>query len=139
RRRAGTSPGRSVSTYVPAQPRSWTCPIPTIPSATPLRRGTRTASTVRRASLRTRATPHSGNSQNHAGAGGGVGRLVDEDEAAGGAVATVLVVEEGLGGAQGDAADLVESQAVGGLVAVQRVDVEAVLEILDHGAGGAGG
>ena len=50
------------------------------------------------------------------------------------AVAAVLVVEERLRGAQRDAADLVERQADGVLVAVQRVDVELVLQVLHDGA-----
>ena len=64
--------------------------------------------------------------------------LVDEDEAAGGAVAAVLVVEERQRGAQRDAADLVERQAHGVLVAVQRVDVELVLQVLHQRRGPSG-
>src|SRR4051794_11947039 len=68
-------------------------------------------------------------SQNHAGAGGGVGGFVDEDEAAGGAAAAVLVVEQRLGAAQADPADLVQREPVGGVVAVQGVDVQPVLQV----------
>ncbi len=56
----------------------------------------------------------------------------------GGPVAAVLVVEERLGGAQRDAPDLVEGERHGVLVAVQGVDVEVVLEVLDQRPGPAG-
>jgi hypothetical protein len=45
----------------------------------------------------------------------------------------------GTGGAQRHPADLVERERVAPLVAVQRVDVEAVLQVLDQRPGGAGG
>jgi hypothetical protein len=56
----------------------------------------------------------------HAGADGGVGGLVDEDEPAGDAVAVVVVGEQRLGGARLDPADVVETQLARRDVAVQR-------------------
>ena len=60
-------------------------------------------------------------------ADGAIVALVDQDEAAGGAVAAVFVAEQRLRRPQLDPADLVEAELVGGLVAVQRVDVEPVV------------
>src|SRR4051794_10252426 len=75
----------------------------------------------------------------HPGADGDAGGFIDEDEGAGGAVLGVGVAQQRNGGAQLDAADLVEPELLGLLVAVQAVDVEAVLEILDQRATTAGG
>src|SRR5690606_35170310 len=56
-----------------------------------------------------------------------VGGLVDQDEPAGEPVTGVVVDEERLGDPQRDAADLVETERGGLLVAVERVDVQPVL------------
>ncbi len=48
----------------------------------------------------------------HAGGDGFVGAGVDEDEGAGVAVAAVGIVDEGGGGAHGDAADLVHGKGI---------------------------
>jgi hypothetical protein len=71
----------------------------------------------------------------HAGADGGVGGLVDEDEPAGEPVAVVGVEVDGLGGAQADAADVIRAQLGGVLGAVEAVDVEAVSDVGDHRVG----
>ena len=72
-----------------------------------------------------------GGAEDHAGGDGVVRRLVDEDERAGVAVAAVLVEEQRLRRAQRDAADLVERRATSAVfVAVQRVHVEAVVQVL---------
>src|SRR6476469_3361421 len=80
----------------------------------------------------------SASGREHPGADGAVGGLVDQDEAAGDPVAGVVVDEQRLRGPQPDPADVVEAQAGGLGVAVQRVDVEPVLQLLDHGAPRAG-
>src|SRR5690242_1282549 len=72
----------------------------------------------------------------HAGTDRDAGGLVDEDEGARGAVLRVRVAQQRHGGAQLDAADLVEAELLGVLVAVQRVDVEPVLDVLDQRPGG---
>src|SRR4051794_7822452 len=92
-----------------------------------------TRSTV---AMRLRGT--SGARREHPGADGGIGRLVDQDEAAGHPVACVVVDEQGLGRPDPDPADVVEPEAAGLGVAVQCVDVEPVLQLLDHAADGAG-
>ena len=74
----------------------------------------------------------------HPGADGRVGRLVDEDEPPGHPVAGVLVDEQRLGGAQPHPADVVEPELAAVRLAVQRVDVEPVLQLLDHPAHRAG-
>src|SRR3712207_6809345 len=68
----------------------------------------------------------------HPGADGGVGGLVDQDEPAGDPVAGVVVDEQRLGDPQPHPADVVEAQLGGLLVAVQRVHVEPVGQLLDH-------
>src|SRR5690606_15923038 len=75
----------------------------------------------------------------HAGADGDPGCFVDEDEGAGRAVLGVGVGQEGHGGAHLDTADFVDAEFAGVLVAVQGVDVEAVLDVLDQCPAGAGG
>jgi N-acetylglucosaminyldiphosphoundecaprenol N-acetyl-beta-D-mannosaminyltransferase len=59
----------------------------------------------------------------HGGADGGVGGFVDEDQAAGLPVSAVRVAEQGLGQAEGDAADLVQAEPADVLLPVQGVDV----------------
>src|SRR4051794_26639238 len=76
----------------------------------------------------------SGAGVDHPGADGDAGRLVDQDERARGAVLGVRVAQQRHGGAQLDAADLVEAELLGVLVAVQGVHVEAVLDVLDQRA-----
>ena len=46
----------------------------------------------------------------------------------------VGVNEERLGGAEANAADLVEGEALNPLHAVERIDVDAVVDLLHHGA-----
>src|SRR4051812_3830492 len=94
------------------------------------------AATSSQLAARVRLT--SGGRREHPGADGGVGRLVGEDEPAGDAVAGVVVGEQRLGGAQPDPADVVEAELAGAGIAVQGVDVEPVLQLLDHGAHGPG-
>ena len=65
----------------------------------------------------------------HGGADRGVGALVDQDEAARGAVPGVGVAEDGLGEAEPDPADLVQAQLDRGLVAVQGVHVDPVVQV----------
>ncbi len=77
--------------------------------------------------------------QHHAGGHGAVGVRVDEDERPGARVPGVLVEEQRNLGAQRNAAKLVELQRRRGLVAVQRVDIEAVIERGHLGVRGAGG
>ncbi len=64
---------------------------------------------------------------------GVVGRLVDEDEAPGGAVAPVLVHEQRRRQAQPQPADLVQLEPVGLLLAVERVHVDAVQQLVHLG------
>src|SRR3954453_9243684 len=80
----------------------------------------------------------SGGGGQHPRADGGVGRLVDQDEPAGDPVSGVVVDEQRLRGAQLHSADVVEPELRGLHVPVQRVDVEPVLQVLDHGADRAG-
>src|SRR6266545_7582012 len=68
----------------------------------------------------------------HAGTDGDAGRLVDQDERTRGAVLRVGVAQQRDGRAQLHTADLVEPELLGVLVAVQGVDVEAVLDVLDQ-------
>ena len=65
--------------------------------------------------------------------------ISEYDTPGGEPVAAVLVDEERLGHPQGDPADLVEPERGGLLVAVQIVDVEAVLQFLDDRLGRARG
>src|SRR3954470_5419850 len=67
-----------------------------------------------------------------------VGGLVDQDEPPRHPVAGVVVDEQRLRRAQLDPADVVQAELPGLRLAVQRVDVEPVLELLDHAADGAG-
>jgi hypothetical protein len=67
----------------------------------------------------------------HSGAHGGVGGLVDEDHAAGHPVAGIRVAEHRLGQPQRHPPDLVQAQLGGGLVPVQGVDVQPVVQVAD--------
>ena len=67
----------------------------------------------------------------HARAHGVAGRLVDEDEAAGRPAVAVLVEHQRLLGPQAHPADLVEPQ-LGGLLSVERVDVDGVAQLIDQ-------
>src|SRR5215218_9338954 len=69
-------------------------------------------------------------SQDHARTDGVVRRLVDEDEAAGCAVAPVLVHQQRGRQPQSQLADLVQLEAVRVLVAVERVHVDAVDQLV---------
>ena len=62
-----------------------------------------------------------------------VGRLIDHDEAAGGPVAPILVEDQRHAGPQPHATDVVEPELARVLVPVQRVDVDAVADLIDHG------
>src|ERR687892_157146 len=97
--------GTSATTPASANRRA-TSPTPW-PPATAAPSGPPSRRARRRCGSRSR---HFGGAEDGAGADGVVGGLVDEDEAAGGAVAAVFVEEQGHGGAQLDAADLVERQ-----------------------------
>ena len=66
--------------------------------------------------------------QDHAGRDGAVGVRVDQDERTGGRVAAVLVEQQRHLRAQRDAAQFIEFERGRRLVAVQRVDVEPVVE-----------
>ncbi len=57
---------------------------------------------------------------------------VDEDKGSGGAVAPIIVHEEGRGGAQLDACNVVHPNVCVALVTVQRVDVQFVHHLSDH-------
>ena len=67
----------------------------------------------------------------HGGADGGVGRLVDEDQAAGQPVPGVRVAEQRLGQPQAHPADLVQPEPAARLVPVQGVHVEPVVQVAD--------
>ena len=69
----------------------------------------------------------------HACADGFVGAGVDEDEAASLAVAAVAVENQGHGGAQGDAADVVHGEGIDALDFVEGVDIDLVFHFLDDG------
>src|ERR1700735_4555518 len=90
------------------------------------------ASLAAQAGLRYRAmTGRLAGLGDHGGAYRGVGCLIDQDEAAGSAVPGVGVAEDGLGEPEPDPADLVEPQLDRGLVAVQGVHVDPVVQVGD--------
>src|SRR5262249_43100578 len=66
-----------------------------------------------------------------------IGRLVDQNEAAGGPVAGVWVARERRGAAQANATDLVQRQLRGRHV-LEGVDVDAVVELVDDRPRAAG-
>ena len=66
-------------------------------------------------------------------------RLIDEDEAAGRARQVIRIEQQRCARAQVDSADLVEAQAAGRLIAVERVDVDAVAQVVDDRLDRAGG
>src|ERR1700689_3510332 len=75
----------------------------------------------------------------HPGADGAVAVLVDQDEAAGATVAGVGVEYERGARAQAHAADVVELELLGRVGALQRVDVDDVVDRLDDRLDGVRG
>ena len=69
--------------------------------------------------------------RDHAGADGGVGHGIDQDEAPDRAVAAVRIAEDGLLGLDHDRADIVQSQ-LGARLLFQRVYVDAVADRIDR-------
>ena len=64
-----------------------------------------------------------------------MGAGLDEDEGTGEAVVMIAVVNEGLGGAQANLAEIVEGQAVGCRTGLQRSDIDPVGDLRDDGLG----
>src|SRR5699024_11885466 len=119
----GTGPGAERTSAVRADR---VCMVPPDPSHPP--------HTNAGYSLRPYPACRDGSSVDHARADGDAGRLVDQNERTGRAVLFVRVAQQRLCGTQLDPADLVEAELAGLQIAVQRIDVEPVLDVLDDRA-----